>query len=394
MPARAALADLAVPEKPNRGVCMGKTIKLHGSQTDRHAVVVTVPAADSAAAPARFATRLQRGLAVLLCASMLASCATQLPKGVMPASQRQATLTALVAQQDRLYRVAAPLLVNNAGLCKNHARKLLGFTAKNQYSYSAELSEVAKAVLMLDERLQVMRVLQGSGAARAGVQRGDILQTVQNQPLPTGPTAETEAARLLANLVGKADTIELSVLRAGKSVSMKLPLTRACAFSVDVGNANHVNAYSDGRRILVTRGLLNYLQTDAELATILAREMAHNILQHQQAEQMTATLSDVIDRLLPLKPDSAGFAGSAGIKTMPAKLDQDADRLALYMLARAGYDITAAAPGLQKLARDVPQSLSNSYTALHPMTNERLALLQATVTEIKQKQAAGKAPQP
>lgn len=373
---------------------MGKTVKLHGSSTDRHAEVMTTSASEPAPALAAFATGWQRRLAVLLCASMLASCATQLPTAVMPTSQQQATLTTLVAQQDRLYRVAAPILVNNVGLCKNHARKLLGFTAKNQYSYSSELTKMAKSVLMLDERLQVMRVLQGSGAARAGVQRGDILLSVQNQPLPIGPTAETEAARLLANLVSKVESVDLLVLRGGKPVSTTLPLTRACAFSVDVGNANHVNAYSDGRRILVTRGLLNHLQTDAELATILAREMAHNILQHQQAEQMTATLSNVIDRLLPLKPDTEDFAGSAGIKTMPAKLDQDADRLALSMLARAGYDITAAVPGLQKLARDFPETLTNSYTALHPMTNERLALLQATVAEIRQKQAGGKVPQP
>jgi len=373
---------------------MAKTVKLHVAETAQHAAVLPLSFVGPAPVLTCPATRLRHRLVGLLGAALLTSCATPLPQITQPQPQQQATLTTLVAQQDRLYRVSAPLLVNNAGLCKNHARKLLGFTAKNQYSYSAELTEMAKFVLMLDERLQVMRVLESSGAARAGVQRGDILQSVQNQPLPTGPTAETEAARMLAALAGKNDTIELSVLRAGKSVSMKLALTRACAFSVDVGNASHVNAYSDGQRILLTRGLLNYLQTDAELATILAREMAHNILQHQKTGQMTATLADVIDRLLPLKPDTAGFAGSAGIKTMPAKLDHDADRLALYMLARGGYDITVAVAVLQKLARDFPQTLPNSYTALHPMTNERLAHLQATLAEVKQKQAASKAPQP
>jgi len=81
-------------------------------------------------------------------------------------SADQQALQSLVAQQDRLYRVAAPLLVNNTELCKGNARNLLGFTAKNKYSYSADLAPAAQKMLGLQEHLQVMGVLAGSGAAR------------------------------------------------------------------------------------------------------------------------------------------------------------------------------------------------------------------------------------
>ena len=76
------------------------------------------------------------------------------------------TLTRMAGLQDRLYSVAAPLLIHNAELCKNQARNLLGFTAKNRYSYPGEYNEAAHVAFGMGERLQVTGVLAGSGAAR------------------------------------------------------------------------------------------------------------------------------------------------------------------------------------------------------------------------------------
>lgn len=338
-------------------------------------------------------SRLVRLLPVLpvLTVVVLSSCAlpplAPTPQQSALHAQQRAALTSLTAKQERLYRVAAPLLVNNAVLCKTNARPLLGFTAKNQYSYSADMMDAAKELLGLDERLQVMSVLAGSGAARAGIQRGDILQSVQEQAMPQGPNAESEAARQLAAVVRNAAELQITVLRDGKPQRLQVPLTLACAYSIDVGNADFVNAYSDGRRILVTRGMLDYLQSDAELSALLAKEIAHNTLRHAQALQIKATVAAVIDKLLLLKPDLTGLAGSAGIKAMPAAMEIEADRLALYMLARAGYSPAVAATTWQHLAQN---SAPNSYTALHPWTDERLALLQATAEEIRQKQIAKK----
>ncbi len=335
-------------------------------------------------------SRLVRLLPVLTVV-VLSSCAlpplAPAPQQSALHAQQRAALTSLTAKQERLYRVAAPLLVNNAVLCKTNARPLLGFTAKNQYSYSADMMDAAKELLGLDERLQVMSVLAGSGAARAGIQRGDILQSVQEQAMPQGPNAESEAARQLAAVVRNAAELQITVLRDGKPQRLQVPLTLACAYSIDVGNADFVNAYSDGRRILVTRGMLDYLQSDAELSALLAKEIAHNTLRHAQVLQIKATVAAVIDKLLLLKPDLTGLAGSAGIKAMPAAMEIEADRLALYMLARAGYSPAVAATTWQHLAQN---SAPNSYTALHPWTDERLALLQATAEEIRQKQIAKK----
>lgn len=312
------------------------------------------------------------------------------PAPSRPEPVAEQVLDKLLQRQERVYHVVAPLISKNAVLCKTSARPLLGFTAKNLYSFPSDLRSAAAARLKLGDALQVMQVLDGSGAMRAGVRRGDALQSIQGQALPTGPRAETEAAQLIGPLLKNVTDVDVAVLRNGSPLSLKVPLTTACAFTVDIGNAPQVNAYSDGRRIMVTTGMLEAL-SDQELVVILAREIAHNIQQHAQAMQMRATVSGVIDALLPPKPDLSSFAGKAGIKTMDEKLDQEADRIALYLLARAGANPATAIDTLERLAQRYPATVTSSYTALHPWTVERAALMRSALAEIQQKQKAKKA---
>ncbi len=298
-------------------------------------------------------------------------------------------LRTITTQQDRLYRVAAPLLVNNTPLCKGNARNLIGFSAKTKYSYSADYVDAATA-LGLEERLQVTGVLNNSGAARAGVKRGDILTAVQDQPMPQGPNAERQAAAVLGPLVGSRPTVKLGLSRNGNPVTLNVPLTLACGFGIELGNTDNVNAYSDGRRVLVTRGMLNFAKSDAEVAYVLAKELAHNALGHPARQQMSATVGGIIDNMTRVTPDVSMLGGTAGVKAMPQELDAAADTLALYMLVRAGYSIDGTAAFWQRLANQYPASVLNGYTAIHPATAYRIAAIQKATTDIKAKQTAKK----
>lgn len=311
--------------------------------------------------------------------------------GAPTAATRDPALDGLLQRQERVYRVAAPLIIKNAVLCRTQARPLLGFTAKNQYSYSPELAVAARQSLGLDERLQVMQILDGSGAMRAGLKRGDILQTIQDLNIPTGPQAEPETARMLSPILKNLSELTITVVRQNQPITVNVPLTLACAFAIDVGNTQHVNAYADGRRILLTRGLLDWLSTDEDVAVIIAREIAHNVLQHAKQLQQMATLSIVIDNLLLFKPDQVAANSSNGIKITPEKMDQEADRLALFMLARAGYDTANFTRVMQKLVQAPNASQAITYQTLHPWTDGRQSVIQTTIKEIRQKQLAKKA---
>ncbi|MDP3841850.1 MAG: M48 family metalloprotease [Oxalobacteraceae bacterium] len=332
-------------------------------------------------------------------ALLLSACATQQQKTTTPADTAAPVLSALpapaplrsiVAQQERLYRVAAPLLTQNVPLCKANARNLLGFSAKNKYSFPKEFVADAQKAYGLDEQLQVIQVLTGSGAERAGIKRGDRLISASDKPFPLGPNAERQAAGILGPLVRNRSLIKLTVARNGKNIPLSIPLTRACAFAVELGNADNVNAYGDGQRVLITRGMLDFVQSDEELALVLAREFAHNALAHANKQQMSATISGIIDNLIRYNPDLDAINGMAGIKAYPQDFDAAADNLSLYMLARAAYRIDNAAAFWQRLDRQIPAAVLNGYTAIHPATAYRLATITRTVAEIKTKQASKK----
>jgi predicted Zn-dependent protease len=171
---------------------------------------------------------------------------------------------------------------------------------------------------------------------------------------------------------------------------MNVPLTPACAFSVELGNSDNVNAYADGRRIVITRGMMRAAQTDDELAYVLAREMAHNILGHPAKQHISGTMGEIIDNLTLLHPDMSTMNGMSGVKPYTQEMDAAADSLSLYMVARAGYSIDGAPQFWHRLAQQYPASVLNGYTAIHPMTSSRLAAMDKTVMELKSKQAARK----
>ena len=327
-------------------------------------------------------------------AQQTAEASRTIPPLVVVKTPEQQALDALVARQGRLYHVAASLLTNNADLCRSSARNLLGFTAKNKYSYSAELVDAAQKSLGLNDRLRVTGVLPGSGAAKAGLQRGDLLVSIADKPMPTGENAERDATAILAPLVTGRSNVRLTVLRNGAELPLAIPLTYACAYGIELGNIDNVVAYSDGQRVLISRGMLDALQSDEELAYVIAKEMAHNSLAHIARLKLSATAGGIIDNLVRVHPDAAALSGLSGMKPMPKELDAMGDKLALYMLARAGYGIDNAPAFWKRMAAQYPATVLNAYTALHPATDYRVAAMEKTVKDIKAKQAAKKSLMP
>lgn len=338
-------------------------------------------------------------------ALLLSACATQAPAphypvpgkptppapGLTPQMAAKAeTLTRMAALQDRLYHVAAPLLIDNAELCKSHARNLLGFTAKNRHSYPGDYNEAAHAAFGMDERLQVTGVLAGSGAAHAGLKVGDGLVAAGGKPLPTGQHALSLMGAIVGPMVAAQASLPMTIERNGKTRELAVPVTRACAFAIELGNADNINAYADGSRVMVTRGMIGFTRGDDELAYVLANGMAHNMLGHAGAMRNTATIGSIIDNLIRVNPDDSMLIGSGGIKAMPAGLDAAADRLSLYLVARAGYDIEGADDFWKRLAETHPPTVLNGFTANHPSTSARVAAIERAVAEIKAKRAAKK----
>ncbi len=340
-------------------------------------------------------------------ALLLTGCATQAPQqtgtaprvvertpeapGLNPQMAAAAdTLSKMADLQNRLYKVASPLLIQNAELCKGQARNLLGFTAKNRWSYPGDYNEAAHVAFGMDERLQVTSVLAGSGAAKAGLQTGDVLLAAAGKPLPTGQHALSQAGAIFNKIVASQATLPMTVERRESERQLTIPVTRACAFAIELGNADNVNAYADGSRVLVTRGMIHFTRNDEELAYVLAKTMAHNMLGHASAQRNVSTIGSIIDNLKSVTPDTSMLIGSGGIKAMPPEMDAAADRLGLYLAARAGYDIDDADNFWKRLNETHPATVLNGYNANHPALAARLAAIAKAQAEIKADKKAKK----
>ncbi|HEY0844407.1 MAG TPA: peptidase M48 [Noviherbaspirillum sp.] len=294
----------------------------------------------------------------------------------MVAPDETTTLRLWVGQQSRLYRVAAPLLISNTELCPDHARSLLGFTAKTKYSYSDDYADAAQNALGLGDALQVMDVLPGTGAEAVGLRHGDVLVAAEIEPLPQGPGAEHEAAAIIGSEMQGRSELHLTIERDGERLAPDVPLTPACAMVVQLGNTETVNSYSDGHRVMITRGMLDFVTSDLELAYVLAREMATNVIEPRPA------MDEIIDALHTLSPEAGVSDPTPVIAPFSAAADAAIDELALDMVARAGFPVEGAFRFWQRLAATYPANVPDSHTSLHPSVDVRLDAVRRAIDAI------------
>ncbi|MDR1311021.1 MAG: M48 family metalloprotease [Burkholderiaceae bacterium] len=312
---------------------------------------------------------------------LLAGCVT--PPGVSnndvtgKSAAPTTSLQQIMDMEARLDRVAGALQMANTPFCRRHERNLLGFNAQNKYSYATVPTLVAESY-GLNDRLVVTGVISGGGAEKAGLRKGDTLVSIEGKPVPRGRDARAETVKMLSPLVAKGKPLLIQVERERRHFDLKIPLTLSCGFQVELGHTDGINSYSDGQRILVTQGMLNFTRDDNELAYVISKEMAHNILNHAERMKIKATTKKMIDGLIK------GLYRTAPRLPAPVsrQFDVDADTLGLAMALRAGYDIDAATGFWTRLDQFSAQG-GTAYTTDHPAIQERLKQMPTTISRIK-----------
>ncbi len=106
-----------------------------------------------------------------------------------------------------------------------------------------------------------------------------------------------------------------------------------------------VNAFATmGGFVYITRGILPYLSSEAELAAVLGHEIGHITAKHmarQQHQSTLSTLGGLAAMILTGQPalgQLAMVAGDVAIKGYSRDMELEADRLGAEYLARTGYD--------------------------------------------------------
>ena len=155
---------------------------------------------------------------------------------------------------------------------------------------------------------------------------------------------------------------------------------------------NDVNAFAaPGGYVFITKGLLARMNSEAELAGVLAHEISHVLRKHHlkaiKKGAQTELLSDLANEAIKSNGSDPRLTKlvSAGTEVYARGLDKndefEADRMGVVIAARAGYDPYGLPAVLQTL-----QSLNPNDSSLalmfktHPAVADRLSQLDREMT--------------
>jgi predicted Zn-dependent protease len=155
-------------------------------------------------------------------------------------------------------------------------------------------------------------------------------------------------------------------------------------------DSNDVNAFAaPGGYIFVTKGLYKLLQSEAELAGVLAHEVGHVIRQHHLKILQQSKLIDLGSQLVAKQVGGndkvQGLIGS-GAEIVSRSLDKnaefEADRIAVVLATRAGYDSFGLPAVLQQIGHFAKDDGDVALLfKTHPHPDDRLGKLGSAMGE-------------
>ena len=195
----------------------------------------------------------------------------------------------------------------------------------------------------LDRGPGILTVLADSPAARAGLVAGDVLLAVNGRPFRSATAiaamanGDSRRKAMEANEFQLEDQLRagparLRILRGGREIEAVLGSVQGCLGRVRLARSSQTNAFANGRYVVMTTSMLEFLRGDDELAVVLGHEMSHNILGH-------ATILD--EQGVPKGGIGRAFGKNA---KRVWRTEEEADRFGIRLMATAGYNVQAAIP--------------------------------------------------
>jgi predicted Zn-dependent protease len=236
-----------------------------------------------------------------------------------------------------------------------------------------------------------------TNAGAVGVDRKQQMM-VPSETIEQGAAEAYEAELKAARDKGVLNTDKAQLARVttiARRIVAATPVFRADAarwnWQFNVQKTKDLNAYCmPGGRIMVYSGLIETLDlSDAELATVMAHEVAHALREHTRERVSRAYAQQLV---LSGAAAVAGVSeGTANIANMVAEVtfqlpfsrdqESEADQIGLELMARAGYDPRAALTLWNKMAA-AQQSGQPKFLSTHPAPNDRIKAIQKNLPRV------------
>lgn len=284
------------------------------------------------------------------------------------------SIRTLGAEQLRLATVGYRVGAANARTCAK-PDMTAGLVLHDLTEYAPNARASVSTAFSLHEGVGILEVVPQSVAAAAGLHVDDEVLAVNGVTVPgatsiaTSPQSYQRVAQFSEMLSGALTLgpADLLVRRQGGVFHTELTGKPICGGETIVVNSSDINAWSDGRHVFVSTGMMRLAQTEDQLAFVVGHEMAHNILGH-------ASVNDTHGLL------SLFGIGSAKIR----RQESAADALSVRLMGPAAYEPAAAV----EVLRRAQSALWWAVSLDHPSFGERVRAVIGIIAQ----EAAGPKP--
>jgi len=243
--------------------------------------------------------------------------------------------------------------------------------------------------------LWMVLVLLPSCASNPATKGHDFVLMSEKEELSLGKQLNAQYHQQLP-LLNEKDPLTVYVNEVGQKLAKVADRPELFYHFYVVDDAT-VNAFAlPGGYIYIHRGLLNYLNSEAELAAVLGHEIGHVTARHAvkqytqvQAYQLGMTMASIFVPIQPVTGNLSNLLAATFIRGFGREHELQADELALEYIPQAGYDPYAVEQLLTTLKRleildkkekkdagDKVQEYHGAF-ASHPETQQRIADIEA-----------------
>ena len=303
-----------------------------------------------------------RSLAAIACCAALAA--------ATPSQAANMSIRTLGAQQMHLASIGYRLATANAHTCAR-PDMMSGMILHDLSQYDPSVRPAVTRAFSLNGGYGVLQLVPGSAAQRAGIQIDDEIVAVGGRLVADSNIVQMpgkssrrigQFSTLLSSALANGAT-DLMIRRNGTHITINLQGAAGCGGDVMLANSSTLNAWSDGRHVVVTTAMAQMARNDDELAFVIAHEMAHNSLGHAQRSGGDA------GGLFAL----LGF-GAGRVKRMEVA----ADSHAVALMSAGGYAPSAGVSFLRNIGRRLWWSVSLD----HPGFGRRMQIVSAAIARL------------
>lgn len=173
--------------------------------------------------------------------------------------------------------------------------------------------------------------------------------------------------------------------RVARNSDLRVPI------QVRVIDSNELNAFAlPGGYLFITTGMLLETQSEAELAGVIAHEIAHVAARHATRQMTKAHIWNMASLPLLFLGGQAGYAVQQGASILvpmtflkfSRNAEREADSLGLQYVYASGYDPVALVDFLERLksrSKDKEHGGIVQLFSTHPMTKDRVVKAQRII---------------